>query len=168
MCLRRRLCPQMDLLEHAAVADVIVPSVVLEEVKARNASAYQRLRQLVAADAKRFFVFANEHHRQAPQPRLQAWPPSPQRSPLAALPAAPPPGPGLHSRGAARRAAPLLPARPCCHAWLPGGRVAGWAGAGGAGPGPRCSLVLAPSDRGPLGWHPSQGDVREAGARGDA
>lgn len=55
---------QMDLLEHAAVADVIVPSVVLEEVKARNASAYQRLRQLVAADAKRFFVFANEHHRE--------------------------------------------------------------------------------------------------------
>ncbi|KAL4433106.1 hypothetical protein ABPG77_006533 [Micractinium sp. CCAP 211/92] len=55
---------QMDLLEHAAVTDVIVPSVVLEEVKARNASAYQRLRQLAAADAKRFFVFANEHHRE--------------------------------------------------------------------------------------------------------
>ncbi|KAL4428262.1 hypothetical protein ABPG75_002351 [Micractinium tetrahymenae] len=55
---------QMDLLEHAAVSDVIVPSVVLEEVKARNASVYQRLRQLAAADAKRFFVFANEHHRE--------------------------------------------------------------------------------------------------------
>ncbi len=61
---------QMDLLEHAAVTDVIVPSVVLEEVKARNASAYQRLRQLAAADAKRFFVFANEHHRQAAWRRL--------------------------------------------------------------------------------------------------
>lgn len=64
---------QMDLLEHAAVTDVIVPSVVLEEVKARNASVYQRLRQLAAAGAKRFFVFANEHHRQAARP-AQALP----------------------------------------------------------------------------------------------
>lgn len=55
--------PQMDFLEHAAVTDVVVTSVVLEEVKARNASAYQRLRQLIAAEPKRFFVFANEHHR---------------------------------------------------------------------------------------------------------
>jgi hypothetical protein len=55
----------MDLLEHAAVTDVIVTSVVLEEARARNASVYQRLRQLVASEAKRFFVFANEHHRRA-------------------------------------------------------------------------------------------------------
>eukprot|EP00887_Chlorella_sp_A99_P004969 scaffold4.g4969.t1 len=55
---------QMDLLEHANLTDVVVPSVVLEEVKARNSSAYQRLRQLVAAAPKRFFVFANEHHRE--------------------------------------------------------------------------------------------------------
>lgn len=54
---------QMDLLEHPAVRDVVVPSVVLEEVKARNAAAYQRLRQLCAAPDKRFYVFANEHHR---------------------------------------------------------------------------------------------------------
>jgi hypothetical protein len=53
----------MDLLEHPAVADVIVPSVVLEEVRARNSAAHQRLRQLIAAQPKRFFVFANEHHR---------------------------------------------------------------------------------------------------------
>jgi exosome complex exonuclease DIS3/RRP44 len=55
----------MDLLEHAAVTDVIVTSVVLEEARARNASVYQRLRQLVASEAKRFLVFANEHHRRA-------------------------------------------------------------------------------------------------------
>jgi exosome complex exonuclease DIS3/RRP44 len=53
----------MDLLEHAAVTDVVIPSVVLEEVKKRNSSVYQRLRGLCASDAKRFFVFANEHHR---------------------------------------------------------------------------------------------------------
>jgi hypothetical protein len=64
---------QMDLLEHPAVCDVIVTSVVLEEVKARNASVYQRLRQLIASDTKRFFVFANEHHRRgAPAAVLSA------------------------------------------------------------------------------------------------
>ena len=55
---------QMDLLEHAAVTDVVLASVVLEEVKHRNAAAYARLRALAASEAKRFFVFANEHHRE--------------------------------------------------------------------------------------------------------
>jgi exosome complex exonuclease DIS3/RRP44 len=55
---------QMDLLEHAAVADVVVPSTVLAEVKARSAAAHARLRALAAAPARRFFVFANEHCRE--------------------------------------------------------------------------------------------------------
>ncbi len=54
---------QIDFLEHAAVDDVIIMSVVLEEVRHRNASVYQRLRRLVEAPSKRFFVFVNEHHR---------------------------------------------------------------------------------------------------------
>ncbi len=54
---------QMDLLEHGAIDDVIVCGVVLEEVRHRNASAYQRLRALVDAPRRRFFVFVNEHHR---------------------------------------------------------------------------------------------------------
>ena len=54
---------QMDFLEHQAVKDVIIMSVVLEEVKHRNQSIYQRLRMLCASDTKRFFVFANENHR---------------------------------------------------------------------------------------------------------
>lgn len=54
---------QMDFLEHQAVKDVIIMSVVLEEVKHRNQSIYQRLRTLCASDTKRFFVFANENHR---------------------------------------------------------------------------------------------------------
>lgn len=56
-------CMQMDFLEHAAVDDVVVMSVVLDEVRHRNASVYQRLRALCAAPARRFYVFANEHHR---------------------------------------------------------------------------------------------------------
>lgn len=58
----------MDLLEHAAIEDVVVLSVVLQEVKARNLAAYSRLRKLCAAPDRRFFVFANEHHRSAAAP----------------------------------------------------------------------------------------------------
>ena len=54
---------QMDLLAHASVTDVVVTSVVLEECKARSRSSYERLRELCKDPAKRFFVFANEHHR---------------------------------------------------------------------------------------------------------
>ena len=57
---------QIDFLEHPAVDDVIVMSVVLEEVRHRNASVHQRLRALVDSPTKRFFVFVNEHHRCAP------------------------------------------------------------------------------------------------------
>ena len=44
---------QMDLLEHAAMEDVVVLSVVLQEVKARNLAAYSRLRKLCAAPRRR-------------------------------------------------------------------------------------------------------------------
>lgn len=53
----------MDFLEHQAVTDVVIMSVVLDEAKHRNTSIYQRLRTLCASNTKRFFVFANEHHR---------------------------------------------------------------------------------------------------------
>ena len=54
---------QLDLLAHAAVTDVVVLSVVLEECRARSKASYDRLRALCQDPAKRFFVFANEHHR---------------------------------------------------------------------------------------------------------
>ncbi|GAQ85435.1 Ribonuclease II/R family protein [Klebsormidium nitens] len=54
---------QMDLLENAAIADVIVPEVVLSEVQARNKAIHGRLRLLVADKSRRFFVFSNEHHK---------------------------------------------------------------------------------------------------------
>jgi len=55
---------QIDLLEHASITDAIITSVVLEEVRARNSSVYQRLRGLIASPTKRFYVFANEHHKE--------------------------------------------------------------------------------------------------------
>lgn len=54
---------QMDLLENAAISDVIVPEVVLSEVQARNKAVHGRLRLLVADKTRRFFVFSNEHHK---------------------------------------------------------------------------------------------------------
>jgi hypothetical protein len=56
---------QIDFLEHPSITDVVVCSVVLEEVKHKNTSAYQRLRALTSPTHahKRFYVFANEHHR---------------------------------------------------------------------------------------------------------
>lgn len=53
----------IDLLEHQdCFYDVIVPQIVLEEVKNRSFPIYQRLRLLVKAADKRFVVFHNEFH----------------------------------------------------------------------------------------------------------
>lgn len=53
---------QIDFLEHPAICDVVVCSVVLKEVEHKNKAAYQRLRALCASPTKRFFVFSNENH----------------------------------------------------------------------------------------------------------
>lgn len=51
----------IDLLEHPdCFYDVIIPQVVLEEVKNRSFPIYHRLRALVKAADKRFVVFHNE------------------------------------------------------------------------------------------------------------
>lgn len=52
-------------MEHRAINDVIILSVVLEEVKHKNQNLHQRLRTLCASETRRFFVFANEHHKYA-------------------------------------------------------------------------------------------------------
>ena len=54
---------QLDLLAHKSIADVVVLSVVLEECRNRSKSSYDRLRSMCQDPTKRFFVFANEHHR---------------------------------------------------------------------------------------------------------
>ena len=54
---------QIDLLEHPYWKDVIILSTVLEEVKHLNLNIYNRLRQLTSDKERRFFVFANEHHK---------------------------------------------------------------------------------------------------------
>eukprot|EP00976_Prorocentrum_cordatum_P113578 1195721-Prorocentrum_minimum.AAC.4 len=54
----------MDMLENHAINDVIVPSIVREEVKHRNVAVYNRLRALCADPTRRFFVFSNEYHQE--------------------------------------------------------------------------------------------------------
>ncbi|KAL0396120.1 UNVERIFIED_CONTAM: Exosome complex exonuclease RRP44A, partial [Sesamum calycinum] len=53
----------IDLLENPAIDDVVVLSVVLEEVKNKNLSVYNRLRALCSNSQRRFFVFSNEYHK---------------------------------------------------------------------------------------------------------
>lgn len=56
---------QADVLEHPAVRDVVVCETVLREAEHRNRAAGARLRALCQpSSGKRFFVFANDHHRE--------------------------------------------------------------------------------------------------------
>ncbi|GAU42819.1 hypothetical protein TSUD_185770 [Trifolium subterraneum] len=54
---------QIDLLENPAIDDVVVLSIVLEEVKNKAMSVYNRLRAICSNSTRKFFVFSNEYHR---------------------------------------------------------------------------------------------------------
>uniref|UniRef100_A0A7N0U7U6 Exosome complex exonuclease RRP44 homolog A n=1 Tax=Kalanchoe fedtschenkoi TaxID=63787 RepID=A0A7N0U7U6_KALFE len=54
---------QIDLLENPAINEVVILSVVLEEVKNKNLSVYNRLRGLCGNALRKFFVFSNEYHK---------------------------------------------------------------------------------------------------------
>ena len=55
---------QMDILEHLAVADMIITGTVLDEVRDRGSlPLYTRLRALASDKSRRFFVFSNEFHK---------------------------------------------------------------------------------------------------------
>lgn len=57
------LMNQMDLLENDVMNDVVVLSVVLEEVKNKNMSIHSRLRAVTDNPLRHFFVFSNENHK---------------------------------------------------------------------------------------------------------
>lgn len=54
---------QIDLLESPAIDDVVVLSVVLEEVRNKNLAVYNRLKALCTNSLRKYFVFSNEHHK---------------------------------------------------------------------------------------------------------
>ncbi|KAJ4714031.1 ribonuclease II family protein [Melia azedarach] len=54
---------QIDLLENPAIDDVVVLSVVLDEVKNKNLSVYNRIRALCSNSLRKFYVFSNKFHK---------------------------------------------------------------------------------------------------------
>ncbi|KAI4386870.1 hypothetical protein MLD38_004757 [Melastoma candidum] len=54
---------QIDLLENPAMDNIVVLSVVLQEVKNKNMAVYNRIRALCSNATRKFFVFSNEHHK---------------------------------------------------------------------------------------------------------
>ncbi|KAJ1413344.1 Rrp44-like cold shock domain [Sesbania bispinosa] len=54
---------QIDLLENPAIEDVVVLSIVLEEVKNKNMAVYNRIRAICSNSMRKFFVFSNEYHK---------------------------------------------------------------------------------------------------------
>ncbi|XP_022143443.1 exosome complex exonuclease RRP44 homolog A-like [Momordica charantia] len=50
-------------LENPAIDDVVMLSVVLDEIKNKNLSIYNRVRALCSNPLRRFFVFSNKHHK---------------------------------------------------------------------------------------------------------
>ncbi|OWM70476.1 exosome complex exonuclease RRP44 homolog A [Punica granatum] len=54
---------QIDLIENPAIDDVVVLSIVLQEVRNKNMAVYNRVRALCSNSARKFFVFSNEHHK---------------------------------------------------------------------------------------------------------
>ncbi|KAI8146735.1 exosome complex exonuclease RRP44-like protein [Fennellomyces sp. T-0311] len=54
---------QLDIMEHPAIKDVVVLQTVREEVRHLSLPVYNRLNAILADKNKRFYMFANEHHR---------------------------------------------------------------------------------------------------------
>ncbi|KAI9489424.1 mitotic control protein dis3 [Zychaea mexicana] len=54
---------QLDIMEHPAIKDVVVLQTVREEVKHLSLPVYNRLNAILSDSNKRFYMFANEHHR---------------------------------------------------------------------------------------------------------
>lgn len=57
---------QIDLLENTAFDNVVVLSVVLDEVKNKNLAVYNRIRALCNNSLRNFYVFANKFHKSVP------------------------------------------------------------------------------------------------------
>ncbi|CAG0883873.1 unnamed protein product [Darwinula stevensoni] len=53
---------QISILESPVIHNVIILSTVLQEVRNKSPPAYKRLRDLLANENKRFYIFVNEHH----------------------------------------------------------------------------------------------------------
>ncbi|KAL1928856.1 hypothetical protein VTP01DRAFT_2642 [Rhizomucor pusillus] len=55
---------QLDILEHPAIKDVVVLQTVRQELRHLSFPIYNRINSILADKNKRFYMFANEHHRE--------------------------------------------------------------------------------------------------------
>ncbi|RGB37777.1 exosome complex exonuclease RRP44-like protein [Rhizophagus diaphanus] len=54
---------QIDIIEHPALQNVIILQTVYEELRHLSLSVYNRLKKMINDPNRKFYVFANEHHR---------------------------------------------------------------------------------------------------------
>ncbi|KAI9322216.1 exosome complex exonuclease RRP44 [Dichotomocladium elegans] len=54
---------QLDIMEHPSIKDVIVLQTVREELRHLSLPVYNRVNAILADKNRRFYLFANEHHR---------------------------------------------------------------------------------------------------------
>lgn len=54
---------QIDVLQESVLCDIVVPGIVLEEVKNKSSSVYKRFRELFSNSGRRIYTFVNEHHK---------------------------------------------------------------------------------------------------------
>ena len=55
---------QIDLVESEGLSNVIILQTVLQEVRHRSSPIYKRLKDVIANQARKFFVFVNEHRKE--------------------------------------------------------------------------------------------------------
>jgi exosome complex exonuclease DIS3/RRP44 len=55
---------QIDLMENTAITGVICLQTVLDELRNRSTSIYNRVREITSNPDRQWFVFSNEHHRE--------------------------------------------------------------------------------------------------------
>ena len=56
---------QIDFLEDPSIANVVVTQIALQETKHRNPGIYKRMRDIISNKSRSFYVFSNEHHKEA-------------------------------------------------------------------------------------------------------
>lgn len=54
---------QIDVLEENTICNVVVLSTVIDEVKNKSSSVFNRFRDVYKSSWRKFFVFVNEHHK---------------------------------------------------------------------------------------------------------
>lgn len=53
----------MDVIEDSIFRNLIITQTVLQEVKQRSISCYQRITQLINSPDRHFYCFVNEFHK---------------------------------------------------------------------------------------------------------